>query len=190
MYAPSAADALGFSIPQLAVLVDAIYEARVSEPDPERLFELILTGPHMQGAEVTSTETMFHRMVDLAQDELIIAGYAFYNGKAMFSALAAKMQANPDFKVTFCVNIERKEHDTTADIGLIEKFKYVFSTYNWPTGCRLPNIYYFPPSQDERHRESRDALQVRHHRRQGGPCDLGKLYRQRPAYQPRSRRPG
>jgi phosphatidylserine/phosphatidylglycerophosphate/cardiolipin synthase-like enzyme len=100
----------------------------------------------MKGAEVTSTETMFHRMVDLAQDELIIAGYAFYNGKALFSALAAKMQANPEFKVTFCVNIERKEHDTTADIGLIEKFKYVFSTYNWPAGCRLPNIYYFPPA--------------------------------------------
>jgi phosphatidylserine/phosphatidylglycerophosphate/cardiolipin synthase-like enzyme len=142
----NAAYASGFSIPQLAVLVDAIYEARVSEPDPERLFELILTGPHMKGAEVTSTETMFHRMVDLAQEELIIAGYLFYNGKALFNALAAKMQANPNFNVTFCVNIERKEHDTTSDMGLIEKFKYVFSTYNWPSGCRLPNIYYFPPA--------------------------------------------
>jgi phosphatidylserine/phosphatidylglycerophosphate/cardiolipin synthase-like enzyme len=109
--------------------VEAIYDARVSEPDPERLFELILTGPHMKGAEVTSTETMFHRMVDLAQDELIIAGYAFFNGKALFGALAAKMQANPNFKVTFCVNIERKEHDTTTDDGV-----------------RLPEIYYFPPA--------------------------------------------
>ena len=142
----NAAHASGFSIPQLAVLVDAIYEARVSEPDPERLFELILTGPHMKGAEVTSTETMFHRMVDLAQDELIIAGYAFFNGKALFGALAAKMQANPNFKVTFCVNIERKEHDTTTDDGIIIDYMKTFKRFNWSEGVRLPEIYYFPPA--------------------------------------------
>ena len=100
----------------------------------------------MKGAEVTSTETMFHRMVDLAQDELIIAGYAFYNGKALFSALAAKMQANPNFKVTFCVNIERKEHDTTTDDGIIIDYMKTFKRFNWSEGVRLPDIYYFPPA--------------------------------------------
>ncbi len=142
----NAAHASGFSIPQLAVLVGAIYEARAYEPEADQLFELILTGPHMKGAEVTSTETMFHRMVDLAQDELIIAGYAFFNGKALFGALAAKMQANPNFKVTFCVNIERKEHDTTSDDGIIIDYIKTFKRFNWTEGVRLPEIYYFPPA--------------------------------------------
>lgn len=142
----NSAQASGFSVQQMAVLVGAIYEARAYEPEADQLFELILTGPHMKGAEVTSTETMFHRMVDLARDELIIAGYAFYNGKALFSALAAKMQANPEFKVTFCVNIERKEHDTTTDDGIIIDYIKTFRRYNWSEGVRLPEIYYFPPA--------------------------------------------
>lgn len=142
----NAACASGFNIEQLAILVGAIFEARNYEPEVDRLFELILTGPHMNGAEVTSTETMFHRMVDLAQEELIIAGYAFFNGKALFGALAAKMQANPNFKVTFCVNIERKEHDTTTDDGIIIEYMKTFKRFNWSDGVRLPDIYYFPPA--------------------------------------------
>ena len=146
----NSAAAAGFSIPQLAMLVEAIYQARVSEPDPERLFELILTGPHMKGAEVTSTETMFHRMVDLAQDELIIAGYAFYDGKTLFGPLAEKMRAKPDFKVTFCVNIERKEHDTSTDDGIIIEYLRKFRKFNWAEGVRLPEIFYFPPALKSR----------------------------------------
>ena len=134
----------GFSLAQLGILVGAVYEARISEPDPDRLFELILTGPHMRGAEVTSTQTIFYRMVEQAQSELILAGYAIYNGKELFKSLASKMHSNPNLKVTFCLNIERRQHDTTTNDGIINEYIRNFKKYNWPEGCRLPEIYYFP----------------------------------------------
>jgi phosphatidylserine/phosphatidylglycerophosphate/cardiolipin synthase-like enzyme len=65
--------------------------------------------------------------------------------KALFGALAARMDGEPDLNVRLCVNVHRKYGDDTPDAVLLRGFLDDFRNDVWP-GERMPDVFYDPRS--------------------------------------------
>ncbi len=79
---------------------------------------------------------------------MLIAGYAVYQGRAVFRALAERMDANTDLSVQMFLDVQRSHGDTSAPSEILRRFANRFRTQEWP-GTRLPAIYYDPRSLDD-----------------------------------------
>src|SRR6185437_11631476 len=60
--------------------------------------------------------------------------------------LAERMVARPDMKVQFFLDIGRGRGDTSASNQIVMRFAEKFRTKQWPSGARLPEVYYDPRS--------------------------------------------
>ena len=69
----------------------------------------------------------------------------YFDGPRAFGALAGRMDAIPEIRVTLLLNIQRKRGDTTAADQLVRRFADRFWTTDWPGEAR-PRVYYDPRS--------------------------------------------
>ena len=60
--------------------------------------------------------------------------------------LAQRMEELPDLDVKMFLNISRPDRDTTASEILISRYKQRFIDSQWPSGARLPEVYFDPRS--------------------------------------------
>lgn len=105
-------------------------------------FELVWTGPEAQNSTLRDTAIVSQDLFRQAKKEVVIAGFAFYQGKELFKELGMKMDADPNFNVTLFVDV-RREGNTSVEEAVLLKFKTDFQKKQWP-GSRLPEIYYDP----------------------------------------------
>ncbi|MDA0841193.1 MAG: DISARM system phospholipase D-like protein DrmC [Planctomycetota bacterium] len=132
----------GWSSPQIGQLAQTIADTRKTLEDPEALFDLVLSGPAVEGVPTRDTSAVMHQLIEDAEEEVILIGYAVYNGKKLFERLARRMK-DDGLNVWFCLNIERKWKDTSLSSELVRRFMHEFKTKHWP-GDTLPTIYYDP----------------------------------------------
>lgn len=105
-------------------------------------FELVWTGPEALNSTLRDTAIVAQELFRQAKNEVVIAGFAFYQGKELFKELGLKMNSDPNFKVTFFVDV-RRDGNTSVDAAVLLKFKTDFQKKQWPAS-RLPEIYYDP----------------------------------------------
>lgn len=105
-------------------------------------FELVWTGPEALNSTLRDTAIVAQDLFRQAKNEVVIAGFAFYQGKELFKELGQKMDSDPNFKVTFFVDV-RREGNTSVEAAVLLKFKTDFQKKQWPAS-RLPEIYYDP----------------------------------------------
>ena len=69
------------------------------------------------------------------------------------------MDELPDLEVKLFLNISRPDRDTTASEILVSRYAQRFRESQWPSGSRLPEVYYDPRSvaDDEAVRSSLHA---------------------------------
>ena len=72
----------------------------------------------------------------------MVVGYAVYQGQRVFQALADRMHELPNLDVGLFLNIARDYRDKTPSEILVSRFKHRFVNSQWPTGSRLPKVYY------------------------------------------------
>ncbi len=137
------AGSAGWSLRQVGELAMAIAAARRGASDPEKLFDLVISGPDAPGVPTRDTAAIMHTLIESALKEVLLVGYAVYNGKRLFRPLADRMAANPDLKVTFCLNIERRRGDTTVATDIAARFLDDFRRRQWPWRP-LPRLFYDP----------------------------------------------
>lgn len=135
----------GWSSVQMAVVAEAIASARGAVSEPESMLDLVLSGPDAAGIPTRDTAAVMHAMIELAQREVILVGYAVHNGKKLFARLAERMQQVPDLSVWFCLNIGRSFQDTSLASEIVRRFAMEFRTKHWPWDPR-PRIYFDPRS--------------------------------------------
>ncbi len=133
----------GWTNAQIAGLATAIRESREQAANPEQLFDVVLTGPDVPGVPTRDTAAVFHTLVEEAQNEVLLAGYAIYGGKRLFEHLASKMRENPQLHVEFLLNIPRTYRDTSLSSEIVRRFAMEFTSKHWPW-CPKPDIYYDP----------------------------------------------
>ncbi|HLK67596.1 MAG TPA: phospholipase D-like domain-containing protein [Bryobacteraceae bacterium] len=77
-----------------------------------------------------------------AERSVLVAGYAFYQGKEVFADLGRRMEELPDLRVRLFLNVARRSADIGSDREIVSGFVQKFKALNWPEGCRLPEFYY------------------------------------------------
>lgn len=135
--------ATGFSPSHMAIVVQAIADARESQPDPTSLFDLVLSGPDLPGVPTADTAAVVNTLITQSQREVLLVGYAIHNGRDLFRPLAERMGLNHALKVTFCLDINRPYGDTSPDNEIVRRFAGEFRAKHWPW-TRLPQVFYDP----------------------------------------------
>jgi hypothetical protein len=112
----------------------------------EDIFDLVTTGPAGPGLTNRDTSVVVQELFFRAQESVLVAGYAVYHGRHVFQALADRMQACPELKVRFVLDIQRGPGDTSSDRELMRRFAHRFRNREWPKERPLPEIYFDPRS--------------------------------------------
>jgi phosphatidylserine/phosphatidylglycerophosphate/cardiolipin synthase-like enzyme len=81
-----------------------------------------------------------------AERSVLVAGYAVYQGQRVFQALADRMQQRPALAVRLFLDVRRPAGDTSSATDVVRRFGERFRRDDWPQGCPLPQVFYFPLS--------------------------------------------
>jgi phosphatidylserine/phosphatidylglycerophosphate/cardiolipin synthase-like enzyme len=84
-------------------------------------------------------------LVSQASSEVILVGYAVYDGRKIFEPLARRMAEVPGLAVTICLDIQRTWNDPTPPADLVARFARDFRQKHWPWPT-LPALFYDPRS--------------------------------------------
>jgi len=129
----------------IGLLTEAIAAARGNAVSPEFLIDLVISGPEVTGIPTADTGATVQTLIENAQDEVLLIGYAVHNGKRLFRRLAERMEQTPSLCVKFHLDIPRKPTDTSLSSEIVRRFARDFVTKHWP-GKLLPKMYYDPRS--------------------------------------------
>jgi phosphatidylserine/phosphatidylglycerophosphate/cardiolipin synthase-like enzyme len=135
----------GMRTDHLALLLDSLAAAHSPRAEVCDLVDLVWSGPEASGIANRDTGVVVRELFANANEYVLVAGYAIYQGRDVFRALAERMTRMPELKVRLFVNVHRGHRDTTKDSELIRAFAHRFKTVEWPGG-RLPEVYYDPRS--------------------------------------------
>lgn len=135
----------GLTPKQIALMVEAIAGVKETAPDPARLFELVLSGPDLAGIPTNDTQATMQMLMREAEKEVLLVGYAIYNGAELFAPLAQRKQENSNLKVTFCLDIRPPQGIVITAEEVLRRFAHEFRQHHWPW-TELPEVYYDPRS--------------------------------------------
>lgn len=138
----------GMSVRHLALVLETIVSTRDQKNTPDDLVELVWTGPEPDGVSNRDTGVVVRELFATAVAEVLIAGFAVYQGKAIFQLLAERMHQLPNLRVQLFLDIHRPRGDISTSSELVWKFLSRFRNVEWP-GERLPELYYDPRSLSE-----------------------------------------
>jgi PLD-like domain len=133
----------GMAPKHIALLAEAIAECSERAAAPQSLFELVLSGPEVPGVPTADTAATIQTLIENAESEIVLVGYAVHNGKKLFKRLAERLDAAPELHVVFCLDIARKQSDTSLASEIVRRFCREFASKHWP-GQRLPELYHDP----------------------------------------------
>lgn len=147
----------GMHAKQIAMLIEAVIADRETHPTEESL-ELVWSGPESNELTNRDTSVVVRELFAQATTEVLVVGFAVFQGHTVFQRLAERMTEIPHMKVKMFLDIRRARGDTTVASELVWKFATNFRKNEWPGG-RLPELYYDPRSlnHDKHERSSLHA---------------------------------
>jgi phosphatidylserine/phosphatidylglycerophosphate/cardiolipin synthase-like enzyme len=98
------------------------------------------------GVANRATSVVVREMFSQAEQSVLLAGYAVYQCQKVFQALAERMDARPDLKVRFFLDVGRGPGDGSTSGQIVRRFADRFRTKHWPKDHRLPEVYFDPRS--------------------------------------------
>ena len=102
------------------------------------------TGPEAPGISNRDTSVVVRELFAHAQQSVLVAGYAVYQGQRVFQALADRMAELPELTVRMFLDIQRGQGDTSSAREIARRFADCFRTKQWPEEKRLPEVFYDP----------------------------------------------
>ncbi len=136
--------AQGMVATHVASLVSAVAETRETIPDPALVFELVVSGPDVISVPTQDTSAVVWSLFGEAYSEVLVVGYAVYNGAEIFAPLHQRMCAVQDLRVRMCLNVMRPEEAGSVSKHLAA-FAAEFTAKHWPWAER-PELYFSPKS--------------------------------------------
>lgn len=131
----------GWTLDQVAYLIEQIAAARQCARSAEHLFDLVLSGPEVEGIPTRETAAVMQGLFGRAEREVLLVGYAVHGGQELFSRLAERMRERPDLNVWMCLDIPRRSTDTSLDSQIVRRFAADFFARQWPWEIR-PRLFY------------------------------------------------
>lgn len=137
---------LGFTSKQIVAVLELLEKDRSEGRSTEPPIDLVTSGPEAPGISSRDTSVVVRELFAHAQKSVLVVGYAVYQGRRVFEALAQRMKELPDLEVQLFLNIARPDKDTMGAEILVTRYAQRFRDSQWPSGCRLPEVYYDPRS--------------------------------------------
>lgn len=134
-------EAAAFTPAQIARLLRAIVAGR--HRDRILVPDLVVSGPDVPGVPTADTYAVVQSLFQEAQNEIVLAGYAFHNGKLLFERLAEQKKLRPQLRVIFHVDVPRRAGDTSTSDAIILRYAEEFRNRHWPWQP-FPEVYYDP----------------------------------------------
>jgi phosphatidylserine/phosphatidylglycerophosphate/cardiolipin synthase-like enzyme len=138
-------EAAEFTPSQIARLLRSIIAGRPR--DRVLVPDLVVSGPDVPGVPTADTYTVVQSLFQEAQNEIVLAGYAFHNGKLLFERLAEQKRLRPQLRIIFHVDVPRRSGDTATADGIILRYAEEFRSRHWPWQP-FPEVYYDPRALD------------------------------------------
>ncbi len=138
----------GFTPAQIAITFDALRADRATRPAFDDVLDLVTTGPEIEGIANRDTSVVVRDLFANANQSVLVAGYAVYQGQKVFQSLADRMLTVPSLKVRLFLDIQRPHGDTSAASDIIRRFAEQFRTTQWPSERPLPQVFFDPRSLD------------------------------------------
>jgi uncharacterized protein YijF (DUF1287 family) len=137
----------------LSVLIHAVLCERAAQPTMR--VDLVWTGLEAKTAYARPTATVLRELFEQAERHVLIAGYSFDHGTAIFEPLHAVMvQKGVSVDVFLHIQRARFQADLSKHIG--HEVASFFAA-NWPFGTPHPVIYTAPRTIDPQLKESMHA---------------------------------
>lgn len=130
-----------FTPTQVALCVRSVVAGR--HRDRILIPDLVVSGPGVPGVPTADTYAVVQCLFQEAQDEIVLAGYAFHNGKLLFERLAEKKRLRPNLRIIFHVDVPRKAGDTSSSEAIILRYAEDFRQRHWPWQP-FPEVYFDP----------------------------------------------
>lgn len=131
----------GWSLEQIATLCEHVAYSRDASATPDSLFELVLSGPQVDGVATRDTYAVMNELFVSARTEVLLVGYAVYGGSELFRRLADRLVEHQGLRVWFCLDIPRSQRDASQPEVVIRRFTEEFYARQWPWQPR-PAVYY------------------------------------------------
>lgn len=110
---------------------------------PPRL-DLVWTGPETRGATSRDTAVLVRELFAKARRSVLIAGFSFDHGRAIFAPLHEVMRVH-EVTTEIFIDIERAPSGVAAGVHARASVE-AFLTRTWPFGPPFPSLYYDPRS--------------------------------------------
>jgi hypothetical protein len=137
----------GLKPEHLAAILEAVSAGRGQRQAECDLVELVWTGPKAPGIANRETGPVVRELFTSANDSVLVAGYAVYQGREVFRCLAQNMADKPSLSVSLYLDVQRPHADTSLEAEVVARFIRRFREQEWP-GHRLPAVFYDPRSLD------------------------------------------
>src|SRR5690349_2467677 len=143
----------GFTPCQAAKLIRAIIAGR--RRDQILVPDLVVSGPDIPGVPTADTYAVVQSLFQEAQNEIVLAGYAFHNGRLLFERLMEQQKLRPRLRIIFHVDVPRRSSDTSSPDAIVLRCAEEFRQRHWPWSP-FPEVYYDPRAldTDSKHRAS------------------------------------
>lgn len=131
----------GWTSEQAAFLLEEVASATDAANPTECGYELVLSGPDLDGVHVRDTFAVVNELFVRAKAEVILIGYAVHNGQVLFHRLAERLEQCPSLQVSMYLDIPRRSTDSSLSDQIVRRFVHEFFTRHWPWTTR-PTLYY------------------------------------------------
>lgn len=105
----------------------------------ELLPSLILSGPDVPGVPTADTNSTVQSMFRSAEEEVILAGFAIWDGKTLFADLAERYAKGDKLKIKFFIDIQYD--GKTPKEKHLEQARAKFKKYHWPWP-KMPEVFF------------------------------------------------
>jgi phosphatidylserine/phosphatidylglycerophosphate/cardiolipin synthase-like enzyme len=130
----------------LAESLELLAEERTESSGAADHTELVWTGPTTDSASTRDTAVVLRELFASAATSVLVAGFAVYQGKDVFRALAERLDGQSQLAVRMFLNVGRdSQHDQRSPAEVLARFSDDFRGRQWP-GKRLPEVLYDPRS--------------------------------------------
>src|SRR5262249_42627380 len=130
----------GLSADHLAFFLDLLASEREAQQHTGDDLELVCTGPETSAFPTRDTRIVVRELFRKADESVLVAGYAVYQGHDVFRALAERMDIDRDLRVQMFLDVQRTYGDKSRPTEILRRFADRLRTHEWP-GSRLPDVY-------------------------------------------------
>jgi hypothetical protein len=99
----------------ISQVLETIVAERNRSERIESVIELVWSRPEGVSAGTRDTGAVVRELFTKARSDVLLAGYAVYQGKIVFSELAERMEVLPELRVRMFLNVARAYHDERSE---------------------------------------------------------------------------